>query len=67
MGASKNILIVETEDGGYSEKVAVENALLVNGTVAVGKVPTGQADGTVDWEDGGVTSIRISATNLTRF
>jgi len=58
MGASKKVLIVETDGAeNYSEVVAAENALAVTGTASEGNAPIVQADGTVEW---GPTGIQTS-------
>ena len=61
MGASKKVLIVEGGEGGYSEKVSADNALLVGGDATVGKAPVVQSDGSVEWEDTGAASSRWEA------
>ena len=49
MGASKKIIITESTGGGASQKVAVDNALLVGGTPTTGATPKYTAEGTVEW------------------
>lgn len=48
---SSHILLIPTDgsEGGYSETVAVDNALEVQGTPAAGQTLVVQADGSVQW------------------
>ena len=50
-GASKKVIIVESDGGGASQKVSADNALLVGGTASTGRVPIVQADESVEWGD----------------
>jgi len=57
MGATKNVLLVESDSGNYSEKVHATNSLLVSGTMTAGNVPVVQEDGTVVWTAGAINTV----------
>jgi len=65
--ATKKVLITEVDGSeNYSEVVAAENAVAVDGTQQPGYVPISQSDGSVTWfQNSGVKILTEHPSNYT--